>query len=95
MSPHGDAESATGSGKTSIRAHADAARCKHVDASHAESCFICNLFAGRVQLASSPVTAEVSLQALTTYGEALLPPHSLVVLFSIYRRGPPAPLPLS
>ena len=93
VSPHGDAQSATGSGKTSIRSHADAARCKHIDASHAETCFFCSLFAGRVQLASSPVTVEVSLKTLTTYGEALFSSHSLQVLVSIYRRGPPPLLP--
>ena len=90
MSPHLDAETAFGSGSTSIASHADADNCKHIDASHAETCSLCSYFAGRALLVSSPFTLESSTQASFVQSFSISSTHSFVLLTSFSRRGPPS-----
>src|SRR5450759_3993550 len=89
--PHGDIDSAVGSGNVQITSHADANNCKHIPISHAETCSLCSYFASRALLTSSPFVLESALQA--TISRSFLYPssnsHSLLTAFS--RRGPPAP----
>ncbi len=90
MSPHTDAETAFGSGMTSIAGHADADNCKHIDASHAETCSLCSYFAGRALLVSSPFTLESTTQATVVQPFTFSSTHSFVLLTSFFRRGPPS-----
>jgi len=90
MSPHGDAESVFGSGKASVERHADADNCKHIDASHAETCSLCSYFAGRALLVPSSFALESSVQATHVLSFAFSSTHSFVLLTSFSRRGPPS-----
>lgn len=90
MSPHIDAESAFGSGKTSIACHADADNCKHIDASHAETCSLCSYFAGRALLVSSPFALESTTQTTVVQPFTFSSTHSFVLLTSFSRRAPPS-----
>ena len=87
--PHGDADSAFGSGKTSITTHADAENCKHIDASHAETCSLCSFFAGRALFVSSPFILERPTQVSASQPLIFSSSHSFVLLTSFSRRGPP------
>ncbi|GEM_PF-3332766 len=87
--PHGDVDSAFGSGKTSLATHADASHCKHIDASHAETCSTCSLFAGRALFISSPFSLECSTQGIVARSLIFSASHSFVLLTSFSRRAPP------
>ncbi len=95
VEPHGDVDSAFGSGKTSLATHADAAHCRHLDASHAETCSLCSFFAGRALFVSSPFALE------NFAGEAFIQPlifppsHSFLLLTSFSRRAPPVLLTIA
>ena len=89
MSPHCDADSAFGSGRTSISAHADAAHCKHADASHAETCSLCSFFAGKAIFLSSPLLWNTSGEVVIGYLPFVSSSYSLLFLASSSHRGPP------
>jgi len=93
--PHGDVDSAFGSGKTSLATHADAANCKHIDASHAETCSICSFFAGRVLFVSSPYTMENPIEETFIQPLIFSPTHSFLLLTSFSRRAPPVLLTIA
>ncbi len=93
--PHGDIESAFGSGKTSLAAHADAANCKHIDASHAETCPVCLLLAGRALFVSSPFVLENSTEQTFIQSSIFSPSHFFLDLTSFSRRAPPVPLTIA
>ena len=89
VSPHGDAESAFGSGRTSVQTHSDADNCKHIDSSHAETCSLCSSFAGRALLAHAPFLPESSIQASGFVQRFDSPSVVSSLLDSFSRRGPP------
>ena len=93
--PHGDVDSAFGSGKTSLATHADAANCKHIDASHAETCSICSFFAGRALFVSSPYTMENPIEETFIQPLIFSPSHSFLLLTSFSRRAPPVLLTIA
>ena len=89
MSPHSDAESALGSGRASISAHADAAHCKHTNASHAETCSLCSFFAGKAIFLSSPLLWNAPEEVVIGYLPFVSSSYSLLFLASSSHRGPP------
>ena len=89
VSPHGDAETAFGSGWPTIQTHADADNCKHIDSSHAETCSLCSSFAGRALLSHSPFVLESSIQVSKLVQKSASPSVFSVLLDSFTRRGPP------
>jgi hypothetical protein len=89
MSPHCDAETAFGTGKAAVSTHADAANCKHADASHAETCSLCSYFAGRAIFLSSPLLWDASQETVIGYLPVYSSSYSLLLLTSSFRRGPP------
>ncbi|HTR82329.1 MAG TPA: DUF2946 family protein [Bacteroidota bacterium] len=90
MSPHTDAETAFGSGKTSIANHADADHCKHVNASQGDTCPLCSSFAARAPHVSTPLVLEAVAQTAVVPPPTLSSTYSLFLLSSFSRRGPPS-----
>jgi hypothetical protein len=92
MSPHSDAETAFGSGKTSLAPHADSDNCKHIDASQENACPICSSFAARALPSSSTLALEPVIQITVVPRITLSSVYSFFLLTSFSRRGPPFPL---
>ncbi len=90
VSPHSDVNGAVGSGTSSIACHADAENCKHLGASHAESCTVCTYFAGRALFVSSPFSLETSRQITPRESTFFHSSYFSVLRTSVSHRGPPS-----
>jgi hypothetical protein len=88
--PHGDVRSAFGSGKAAVAAHGDAENCKHLDASHAETCSLCSFAAGNSSIAASPFVLETSVTETEIVPPSFVQPQSFLFLTSFSLRAPPS-----